>query len=608
MAEKIGEFYYTVTADGKVAVNEMNGLEKKMTEIGERTSNRIGRAFSRMFGIGALIAGGMMAVRQLYQSIADGVGRAIANNERLKTAITNMKSGFQDLFTTIGIMLTPLIEMLVSAVNKLLSVTNKALGSDFVKTAREDFSMTSNPDALKKAYRNKTKIMTDSTIDAAVVVANEQLKEMIKLKAEAYKPTKESNQYYDTEINNLKIIISLLEKQKKTLTPEDFKKREQAVAEFGSKLKSLSADMLNLFGVETNGAASEFAGKINNVVAQFQALGKAMDALKDSSGKINFTDVVQSKDIWAIIVTAIAAVADAIYNADMQARNLALDLETQAISNTYKNYLEELRGSLEDLLDIMIEVDFQVDKEKIIRNNTTDDIDREVAATKELIKTKQEFVDQTKANAKRVGEQYGLGTNLTDYSQYEAAAAGYETQAQTADAKAQYWRDEIERWRFILPVYADSLWDDVWEQETLAATLRGQKDVLAAIGADMKTASGYELDLLNAANDLTDLDAERLGIMQKITDEMRAQTRELLSQQAKLGILDVENYGDIIKSLAMLKSTGLSGLDLLQAGSDVGFANQAMRSTNIGSIIYNAYSSSNNSANLNGVLNTQTGA
>lgn len=725
MAEKIGEFYYTVTADGKIAISELNKIEK----AGQKTGDQIGAGMGKMF---AGIAAGFLSVTAAFNFLKESITQFIAKSQIisvLDNALKSVGSSYKEMRGEIdamsktnavedekiaqvisygvamGISKDKLMEFAQASIDyaaqtgkglemamRMVATTAKKGGDEFEKLKERVKGAGAAAGDADKGWTRLNITIGDLKAAIGELISTELagwIKELTELLDKLLASINKYNELTQAQklagqwstVADKKGLMTApmdaFDKNKSALTPDQYKMVTDAGAWvqskniFGGTFWQID---VNKFKAWADAAASVEASK-KKIVALSEQENKLTDADKAAKKEVedqikrqldlekaqaeqwdeirqNVIDTIPAlKDIginikdfqgafeiinkliadgeeggdalekvigdptgWAEIIKIVQLVAgafDAIGKAIGEAFNNNDGMKQQrAIIDSLTAELAQYQRVLERINAEIAWFKLNVEKEEIGMARTEENIN-------EKIKNRKGLIDQNTEAMARYNAVYDAAVR-----KYGADLPGAREGVSGRLAEAERMRAEI------VANVPDKVWGGIFrgmvDNEQKKSVLNQIDLIISNLKAEItnldtaiaaKTAA-LQLDTDNAqlAQDILDLEQEKLDIINEqaqaqadIYAAMQDQTRELLKQKGMLGIYDFENVGDIMAAINELRASGLSGLALAEAAAGLGISNQAIRSTRIGSVIYNSYNASNNSANINGVLDNQIG-
>lgn len=537
-----------------------------------RTANKVQNAFSRMFGIGALIGTGLMLVRSFYGAIQNGIAKAVASNDELSGRMSRLKNSLNQMFIGLGIALLPIIDKVTKMLEQLAKYTNQGY----------ERKIASNNEEIKKF---ESIIASAQTRSGGVFGFLE--KKTITDAQRNIDRLKKENQAIEKQVGLLNKVATAQNKvyekgetNRVYYSTDELKNATNAVLDGVNKLIP---------------AGSEAGNKVNQ-------LGQAVIQIAENAKKIDLSNLTAGNIVS--IFSTLVNLADSLANA---LTNIFDASSTQAQKShiaELTNYVEKYKNALEKLNQDIAWFKKEVENQQITYDTSTKEgIDKMIASKKTLIGTNDTLIAQDKKLVEDAEKTYG--TDLT--------GARKSIKDKMADFNrirlelASHSGDSIEKgMEYIAFMKNYDVWMADWQAQIDAL------DLAIAAKTELGTLEGenltYASDIADLEQQRADLIAEQAKAEWEIVEAMKEQTREMLSQQAQLGLLDVENYGDALLALSQLQTAGYSGLDLLSAMSDIGFNNELSQSTSVGQIVVNNYMASNNSANIQSMLSNQFGA
>ena len=500
-----------------------------------KTATKVKNAFSRMFGIGALIGTGLMLARSFYGAIEAGVGRAIKSNDELSGRMNKLKASLDSMFTSIGIALLPIVNKVVGMLEMLAKFSNQGYQKR-IDTNNADIANMSKPLAALEARKGGPL----SFLDAPSI---NMLKDRIQYLTNQNKTIKEQIILLDT--------VNTKEEKTSTTTKDKAKTTLEAIEASVTGVKELSEEMLQLSGIEDQVAAKfkEIGNFAADVGKKFAEAGG--DIAKISQGGI----VTMAIAGFTLLFTTLKSIIDSV---------MAGAKGVDGAFDHYSSTLTKLNAQLEKMNALL-------GLEETIRNKTAEDIEREIKANKDNMKVVQDQMDNT--------EEF-IATR----------------------------KEQVATWQKIYDATPDYITN---QKEVIGNSLAGLKTDLQNAETEL---TGYQTQMEGYKNNIEDLETEKTELMkeqaeaaQAVAKALQDQTKEILRQKGELGYYDYENYGRQIQAIAELQATGLQGLDLAKAASDIGINNESIgQIINVGSVQIAAYGATGESV-ADAFINTQTG-
>lgn len=412
MAENLGEYYYTIRADGTQVVHTASELEKqfknvkKSVDVVTDTMQKSGQRIKEFFTAGLLVNGITTAARQLFTAISHGLDRVIQKDKELSSRLTEVKTGFSMLFESIATGLKPLVDLVLTATASILKAIGISTRSQMVD-ANPDLARMKMLEKMRSGLASKDEL---TALRQGEINTQNKITELIKLgyNEELIKRYKESSIILE-EINTLEEKRSL----KVGKTAEQAKKiktlyeqiRDEMNAEFGRPDRT-----------DYNKTSSIFSANAHESNAQKWFLADAFGADTPEEAKIKLSEIKKEFDGLILAMEKmgidippelenVAAAFDSVAKA-------AAEISTGTLNPaTLVNLFVDIGNVMKDLTTSLNNMFFAGDGVEDVSNklknqgDVVDELNKKLALYNDYLKTGSDYLAWLKASGGTEEEQ-----------------------------------------------------------------------------------------------------------------------------------------------------------------------------------------------------------
>lgn len=377
-----GKMSFVIEMENGQYLRATNEVVRSTEKIERQTSKSFGRMdkvgrdvsgkFRRYFSIGALFGGAFglafSGINKVFAMFNKGISSAIDKNEDLKRSFSDLQDKSDELWTAIGEKSAPVLNEIGKFIYDILDSNNSLVN---IQAGMSESDL-----------RKSLKVINDLLADARNKGINVQ----------------DPKNYWNVYLKQQEEVERKLKRfddERAKRRKENLEKLKKAQDEYNKSIEGLSSKVFDMVGGDSNVKA--FVGSLNEAGKEVEAISKSFEEAAKQGKQLTLSGDALTSILLAAyaVISTITTGLIKIVSENKEAQDALKSLVEQA--EKYNNIIGTINNNLK-------KINYELERQKSIDNDSLENIDAEISKYKDLIKAQEESLA---TNKQRVSDAKG---------------------------------------------------------------------------------------------------------------------------------------------------------------------------------------------------------